>query len=378
MHEYHDRVRATTNFYFSLILFTGFLVALIPTFLSDRSDVLQLPVFSGLVFSTILLFANKFIYSSRTVGFIFVFLGLSVAFGNLFLNTDVLHIGAPLWILLVMLYSFYNVGLIWGMLVTIVSFLIYVIWIVYFLNSEVQRIADKLIEITPLLVLEVSIAFVILVAMILVYLKAITSKERQLTLKNRQFKLNKWSAEEDQFRFFKKIRYSIGNHHKYFAMLHELQKSDPNSVYVNNQFEFSAIVYKALSHQQRYNAIDPGTLITSILSTSAVTFGNDSLSYTVDNTIDFIEEKYVIPLSYVLTMLIYSTSKRNGSNNVSVNYFYEGGEVVFRYQSDCPVQNSSDDKIRVQISSMIVSETGGRYEQNESKERSFVDIRFPL
>lgn len=378
MRDYRDRVRAITNFNFSVILFLGFLVALIPALLSDRSDILQLPVFAGLGFSIILLFSNKFIQSAKAVGFIFVILGLGVAFGNLFLNTEVLHIGAPLWILVVLLYSFFNVGLIWSLIVTILSFSIYVGWIVYFLNDEVQRVADQIPDITPLLVLEVSIAFVILVAMILVYLRSITSNERQLVLKNKQLKLNQWSIEEDQFRFFNKVRFSMDNHHKYLSMLQELQNKGLTSEYLQKQFEFSSIVFKALSHQNRYNAIDPGTLITSILSFSSATFSNKQLNYIFDNTIDFIEEKYVLPLSYVLTMLVYSTSKSDKTGNISVNYFYDGGEVVFRYQDDCLKHDYSEDKDRIHISSMLVSDVGGKYEQKDLKERSFVDIRFPL
>ena len=381
LHDYHDRVRVITNFHFSLILFAGFLVALIPALFSDQSAVLALPVFSGLTFSIILLFANKFIHSSKAIGFIFVFFGLSIAFGNLFLNTEVLHIGTPLWIILVMLYSFYNLGFIRSLFVTILGFTVYVVWIVYFLDDEVQRVPSLINEIIPVLVLEVSIAFVILVAMISVYLKALTSREAQLTLKNKQLKLNQWSTEEEQFQFFKKLRHSIKNNHKYFSSLNEIQEKGEETIYIKKQFEFLSVAYNALSRQHRYNSIDPGTLITAVLSVSVDTFDLKGINYTVDNTIDFIEEKYVIPLSLVLTMLLFSIKNKanEGSTNVSVNYFYEGVDVVFRYQDSCPSGNKSkDEKSRIEISNLLVSDAGGVYEQNESKTRSIVDIRFPL
>ncbi len=381
LNDYHERVRVVTNFHFSLVLLGGFLIALFPVFFSDQTDVLVLPVCSGLIFSVVLLFANKFIHSSITIGFIFVFLGWGVAFGNLFLNTEVLHIGTPLWIILVMLYSFYNLGFIRSLVVTILSFAVYVVWIVYFLQDEVKRVSSLINEITPVLVLEVSVAFVIIVAMISVYLKALTSREAQLTLKNKQLRLNQWSTEEEQFQFFKKLRHSMENHHKYFSKLSELQKKGAKSIYVEQQFKFLSVVYNALSRQQRYNSIDPGTLITAVLSVSVDTYDLKGVNYTVDNTIDFIEEKYVIPLSLVLTMLIFSIKNKTNeaSINVSVNYFYEGVDVVFRYQDNCPSDNEfHHEKSRLEISNLLISDVGGVLEQKEPKNRSIVDIRFPL
>lgn len=379
MEEHHERVRATTNFYFTLVLFIGFSLALIPAFISERSDILIIPVFSGFIFSVLLLFANKYIRSSKVIGLIFILLGLSVAFGNLFFNTEVLHIGAPLWILLVILYSFYNVGVLWSIIVSLASFSVYVVWIVYFLNDEVSRVATDIQETTPLLVLEVSIAFIMLIAMVLVFMNAIYSKERQLTLKNNQMLLKQQAVDEESRKYAIQVRRSTENIHKYFETASELLKKKPDSKFLMQQLEFSSIVYKVFALQGRHKDNDPGVLITSTLSKSVASFsGEKKMNYTVDNTIDFIEEQHVFPLTIVLTMLVYETCRCDHAKNIAVNYFFENGEVVLRYQDDCEHSEHEGQEERVQLSNIILSDVGARFVANTAKKRTHVDLRFPL
>lgn len=379
MEDHHERVRATTNFYFSLVLFCGFSLALIPAFISERSDILIIPVFSGFIFSVLLLFANKYIRSSKVIGLIFILLGLSVAFGNLFFNTEVLHIGAPLWILLVILYSFYNVGVLWSIIVSLASFAVYVVWIVYFLNDEVSRVATDIQETTPLLVLEVSIAFIMLIAMVLVFMNAIYSKERQLTLKNNQMLLKQQAVDEESRNYAKQVSRSTENIHKYFETASNLISENKSSEFLHEQLRFSSVVFKIFALQGRHKDNEPGILITSTLSKVTATFSEDKkINYTVDNTIDFIEEQHIFPVCMILTMLVYETCQCDDAENIAVNYFFENGEVVLRYQDDCEHPEHEGQEERVQLSNIILSDVGARFVANTAKKRTHVDLRFPL
>lgn len=376
--DHHGRVKALTNFYFSIILFFGFSIALVPAFISDRSDILILPVFSGFIFSVILLFANKLISSPKVMGLFFVVFGLTVAFSNLFFNTEVLHIGAPLWILVVIFYSFYNIGITGSLIVSIFSFSTYVFWIVYFLDDEVQRVQPKIQETVPLLVLEISIAFVLLVSMAIVYMKAILSEERQLMLKNKQMKLQQKKADEESRSYTKQVRKSTDNIHKYFDTIHGLIRENGALPFLTDQFMFSAVVFKVFSLQGKHKENDPGVLFTSTLSKATATFTDKKINYTVDNTIDYIEEQHVFPITMVLTMLIYSSCKSTDVQNISVSYFYQNGEVVLRYQDDREHEDSDIQTEQTRISNIILSDVGASYISREDRRRSFVELRFPL
>lgn len=381
MTEHHDRVRVITNYNFSLVLLLGFLATLIPVFFSSNNEILFIPVFSGLTFSVLILFGNKFINSPKVMGLIFVIFGLSVAFANLFLNTEVLHLGVPLWILLVLLYSFYNIGALWSIVVAAISVSIYVFWVVYYLDDEVQRMAGKINEITPLIVLEVSLAFVTLTAMILVYVKAIYSKERQLTLKNKQMRLNQQVIDDKEKLHNRAFHHSMNAVHKYFEMLSLRSKDPKNSNDLNKHFTFSSIVYKAISQQGKYRNMDPGALITSILGISSATFGKESseIHYTVDNTVDFIEEEFVFPICLVLTMLVHHSFNTSKAKNIAVNYFYDGGDVVLSYRDDGKKEVSKlEAEGLLETGTNILSEVNLNFSLREDKQGTFVDIRLPV
>jgi hypothetical protein len=379
--DHHDQVRAITNYNFSLVLLLGFVVSLIPVFFSDNNEILYIPVFSGFTFSVLILFGNKFIYSAKLLGLIFVIFGLSVAFANLFLNTEVLHLGVPLWILLVLLYSFYNVGALWSIVVASISVSIYVFWIVYYLNDEVQRMARVINEITPIIVLEVTLAFVTLTAMILVYVKAIYSKERQLTLKNKQMRLNQQVVDNQEELYNRAFHHSMKSVHKYFDILSSMSKDLKSSTELNIHFMFASIVSKAISQQGKYRNMDPGALITSVMGVSSATFAKETseIHYTVDNTVDFIEEEYVFPLCLVLTMLVHHSLNVARADNIAVNYFYDGGYVVLSYRDNGKKETNRMEAVDlVKIGISVLSEVNLKFGLREDKQGTFVDIRMPV
>lgn len=374
--EHHERIRTITNFNFSVVLFLGFLIALIPAVISERSDILQLPVYSGLMVSVILLFANKFLKSSRSIGFVFIVLGLSIALGNLFFNKEVLHLGAPLWILLVILYSFYNIGVIWSIVVSVASFSAYVIWIVYFLQDEINRIEDQLLDIIPLLVLEVSIVFFLLLAMVLVYVTAIVSKERQLTISNRQMHRKQLAIQEDEVYYSKQMRDSANNIHHYFSVLHEIsEKEDPQ--FLKQQVAFNAIVYKVFALQKQYKDNEPGLLLTSLLSQTTSMFDRSDIQYTVDNTIDFIEQRHVFPLLMSTAMFVFRTSQCPKASNIAIHYFFEQGEVVLKYHDDCDQQMDQSNQL-MEISGKLLADIGASLAEKEGDHRTHIELRFPI
>lgn len=379
--DHHDRVRATTNYYFSLVLLIGFFVSLPPALFSDYADVLAIPVFSGSIFSVGLLFANKYIYSSRVIGLIFIVFGLSIAFANMFLNGGMLHIAGPLWILVVLLYSFYNIGVRWSVVVAIISVLTYVYWLVYYLPEEVKSTADNIIELVPVLVLEIGIVFTMLVALILVYMNAIYSKERLLQLKNNQMTLKQKALEEEDKRYVKQAQGSFNNVSNY---LQQLSKTDISSSYdqlLNDQFLYASIVTKSLAHQWKPKEVEPGSLLTSLLSVSRSHFEKgEKIKFTVDNTIDFVELKHIFPMSMVVVMLIQNTYECGGAENLAINYYFESGEIVLSYRDDCKEQQTLQVKTDALItnSGVVLSDVGARLELKSVQQGTYAEIRFPL
>lgn len=379
--EHHDRVRATTNFYFSLVLLIGFTVALVPAIFSDYADILAIPVFSGSIFSVGLLFANKYIYSSKVIGLIFIVFGLSIAFANMFLNGEVLHIAGPLWILVVLLYSFYNIGVRWSVVVAIISILTYVFWVVYYLPEEVSRVAGKITEMIPVLVLEIGIVFTMLVALILVYMNAIYSKERLLQLKNNQMSLKQKAIEDEDKRYVKQVQKSFDNVSSY---LEQISKMDITSSYdklLNDQLLYVSIVAKSLGHQWRPKEVEPGSLLTSLLSVSRSHFENEEkIKFTVDNTIDFVELKHIFPMSIVVVMLIENTYDCGGAENLAINYYFESGEIVLSYRDDCKKQQTLQAKTDAftNNSGVVLSDVGARLELKSVQRGTHAEIRFPL
>jgi cell division protein FtsL len=236
-------------------------------------------------------------------------------------------------------------------------------------------------EITPIIVLEVTLAFVTLTAMILVYVKAIYSKERQLTLKNKQMRLNQQVVDNQEELYNRAFHHSMKSVHKYFDILSSMSKDLKSSTELNIHFMFASIVSKAISQQGKYRNMDPGALITSVMGVSSATFAKETseIHYTVDNTVDFIEEEYVFPLCLVLTMLVHHSLNVARADNIAVNYFYDGGYVVLSYRDNGKKETNRMEAVDlVKIGISVLSEVNLKFGLREDKQGTFVDIRMPV
>lgn len=352
--NYHDRIKLNANFYFALLTSIGFLIALFPTLLASNTAILRIPVFSGLAFSSLMLISLKFGKTIASTAVLFVIFGWGVAFGNLFFNTEVLHIGAPLWLLIVVLYAFYNLGRVWGIIVSAISFLGYIYWIVYLLEGEAQRVAPHVAEMVPLLVLEVSMAFTLLVAMALIYHEAVTGNEKMSALKAKQLKLNESKSNREEKRHRSQLQQYFEEQQHLFI---RLQKNTDHFNMEEQYLEFNhyfAILSAVIAIQSPIEDMDAGFFLHETTQRYLASKNLQStIVYSVDYSVDFIPAASILQIGMTLLILLDNTAQRSDHlKNIAIRYALEGHAVAMTYLEHSEGHSKSDQRLNKAVEMM--------------------------
>ena len=343
----YENVRIKMNLYFSLVSLFGFLTAAIVIFFSDTADAIILPVTTSIVACIIHLICLKFIPSIKISSFIFSTFIFLCIFTNIFLNEEILHLGTLLWIIILILYSLYTLGKTVGMIFALISVVLYVYYLSFMLAPQILKLGGQLLETVPLIVLEISIAFITILFTLNVYLTSIRSTQSELISKNKQLtQKNKeiTRQHEEKIVMLKEIHHRVKNNLQIINSLIRLQshkyKDDKFQLLFddiqNRIFAMSAVherIYKSqdLSDINIYDYFDE--LFKDLLNQYGA---NEKVAYTLNTEVEYVNAQHVIPVGLILNELI-SNSLKHGfksEGNISFTYFLKGENAVFDYRDD--------------------------------------------
>ncbi|PHR46987.1 MAG: hypothetical protein COA32_08675 [Fluviicola sp.] len=343
----YENVRIKMNLYFSLVSLFGFLIAGLVILLSETADAIILPVSTSVLACIVHLICLKHIPSIRVSSFIFSTFIFVCIFSNIFLNNEILHLGTLLWIIILILYSLYTLGKAIGMIFAAVSVILYVFYLSFVLTSQINTLGDQLLDTVPLIVLEISIAFITILFTLNVYITSIRSTQSELILKNNELsQKNKeiTRQHEEKIVMLKEIHHRVKNNLQIINSLIRLQshKYKDNKFQMlfddiqNRIFAMSAVherIYKSqdLSDINIYNYFDE--LFKDLLNQYGAT---ERVDYTLNTEVEYVNANYVIPIGLILNELI-SNSLKYGfkdKGNISFTYLLKGGCTVFDYRDD--------------------------------------------
>ena len=343
----YENVRIKMNLYFSLVSLLGFLVAAVVIILSETADAIILPVTTSISACIIHLMCLKFIPSVKISSFIFSTFIFICIFSNIFFNEDILHLGTLLWIIILILYALYTLGKTIGMIFAIVSVVLYVYYLSFMLAPQIVKFGDQLLDTVPLIVLEISIAFITILFTLNVYLTSIRSTQSELVSKNKE--LTQKNEEitrqhEEKIVMLKEIHHRVKNNLQIINSLIRLQshkyKEDKFQLLFddiqNRIFAMSAVherIYKSqdLSDINIYDYFDD--LFKDLLNQYGA---DEKVNYTLNTEVEYVNAQYVIPVGLILNELISNSLKHGfeGEGNISFTYFLKGGKVIFDYRDD--------------------------------------------
>lgn len=343
----YENVRIKMNLYFSLVSLFGFLIAGTVILFNETAHAILLPVSTSIVACIIHLICLKLIPSLKVSSFIFSTFIFICIFSNIFFNENILHLGTLLWIIILILYALYTLGKTLGMIFALVSVVLYVYYLSFMLAPQILKLGDQLLETVPLIVLEISIAFITILFTLNVYLTSIRSTQKELLSKNcelTQKNIEITRQHEEKIVMLKEIHHRVKNNLQIINSLIRLQshkyKEDKFKLLFediqNRIFAMSAVherIYKSqdLSDINIYDYFDD--LFKDLLNQYGA---DEKIYYTLNTEVEYVNAQYVIPVGLILNELISNSLKHGfkGQGNISFTYFLSGNNVVFDYRDD--------------------------------------------
>lgn len=335
------------NLYFSLVSLLGFLIAGVVILFSETADAITLPVTTSILACIIHLICLKFIPSIKVSSFIFsVFIFICI-FSNIFFNEDVLHLGTLLWIIILILYSLYTLGKTIGMIFAGISVILYVYYLSFMLAPQMIKFGDQLLDTVPLIVLEISIAFITILFTLNVYLTSIRSTQQELISKNKELtQKNKeiTRQHEEKIVMLKEIHHRVKNNLQIINSLIRLQshkyKEDKFQLLfddIQNRIFAMSAVHERIYKSQDLSDINIYDYFDELFKDLLHQYGADEkVAYTLNTEVDYVNAQYVIPVGLILNELISNSLKHGfeGEGNISFTYFLKGENAIFDYRDD--------------------------------------------
>jgi two-component sensor histidine kinase len=252
------------------------------------------------------------------------------------------------------------------------------------LAPQILRLGDQLLITIPLIVLEISIAFITILFTLNVYLTSIRSTQSELVSKNKQLtqkNIEITNQHEEKIVMLKEIHHRVKNNLQIINSLIRLQshkyKDDKFQLLFddiqNRIFAMSAVherIYKSqdLSDINIYDYFD--NLFKDLLNQYGA---DEKIAYTLNTEVEYVNAQHVIPVGLILNELISNSLKHGlkGEGNISFTYFLKADRAVFDYRDDGKGFNIDEisPNFGLELIELLVEQMDGEMKVTSSEDR---------
>lgn len=314
-----EQARAEVNFYFSFYSLLCFLLVLIGVLIIGAYPVTIPSGFSAL-FCIVHLFVLRTTSNARLASTIFSVLIFAVLFGNMFFNINTLHIGGPLWMVVLILFVVFNLGRQVGFFVTLACVVFFSIFAVTVLPENIRLAGSFDTKIYYSLGAEILIALLIIYYLVNVFVRTNRLIQQELETSNvnleGQNKLIKRQHQEKEI-MLREIHHRVKNNLQVITSMLRLQSEKVKDAHANAVFEEAQhrIIAMSIVHERMYKADNLSTIrlseyikqLAEDLIKQHVT--TQKIQLDISSIADEIDMQQIVPLGLILNELIANSLK---------------------------------------------------------------------
>ena len=289
--------------------------------------------------------------------YLFCILGTILTNYSLYAFTEISHLIDVVWIIILLIYSYFALGKKVGLIILLADFLSVGIYIFFFLNENIKELAPlQLIDKIPLLISS-AVCFSLLSYILFLFVQTSKIAENKYLVLTSELRANN----DEKSVLIKEIHHRVKNNLQVIISLLRLQS---NEIEIENQKKpfnntVNRVVAMALIHEKIYQTPDLAhinlgeyveALGKELIDSLAI---NSLVDFEVKSNVSSIKPKSLIPLALIFNELI-SNSLKHGINTakagkISIQIFNEESNLKIIYK-DSGVWIPSDNKDSLGIS----------------------------
>lgn len=342
----YEKAKIEVNFTFSLYSFIGFASVFIVVYLIGANSV-AIPTGFSALFCLAHLIVLRTTKNVRVAGILFSFAIFTVIFGNLFFNTQTLHLGTILWIVVLILFVTFNFGRKIGLFASLFCVLFYTLFIFTKLPAHIALATTFDPSIYYSIGAEIFIGIGIILYLIDVFIETNYKITNELKVSNKNLEKQNLLIQK-QFRekdiMMKEIHHRVKNNLQIINSMLRLQSAKidlPQSQEVFSEAQ-NRIQAMAAVHERMYQSEDLSNVkIESYLRKLCVDFIaqysiNQEVELVVSSSVENIDVQRLVPLGLILNELV-SNSLKHGIDKIGkieINLSEKDHQLLFSYSDN--------------------------------------------
>lgn len=346
--DHYDQARFTLSWRINFfLLITLFALSVILLLLDNQ---VFLPTLVGVFVSGLFLFILYRTRKFKVVAVTFSILGTIMSQVTLLFFPEEYHFVDNMWIMIITLFTYFNLGKIWGSIILLLNMIGIIIFLFFVLNKSIALVGQLNQEDTIALSFNFGICTIIIAYLISQYINTIRRAEKSFKTVNEE--LNKKNEEvEAQYGeksiLLKEIHHRVKNNLQVITSLLRLQSQEIKDPKVVSHFDeaIQRVMSMALIHEKMYQSKDISKInlkayLKSLVSELVNSYRADkNIKLQIDCEIDYIQPKSLVSFGLLCNELISNSVKHAfkdvevGEINISIQHTAKE-QVEFTYQDN--------------------------------------------
>ncbi len=295
---------------------------------------------------------------------------------SLFYVNNTPHIIEPLWLTIISIFAYFNLGRMAGNTTSVISGLIISIYYLFFLDANATILGDPATFNNVGIIIEFSLCIFIIGYIISQFIKTTANAEHRSGIANQelneQYRLIQLQNEEKTV-LIKEIHHRVKNNLQVIISLLRLQSSEIESEDTKTQFSdaINRIMAMSLIHQKVYqekylSQIETSdyfkTLINDLYQSLHLT---NSVEIFVTSKLDRVGLKTIVPLALLVSELVSNTLKHAFQKEGEIHLSFSSansGYFTLEYRDNGKWKNPSEvSSFGLQLIDMLIEQLEGTY-----------------
>ena len=383
--DFYDTARFDLTWRITILFF--FLLPILFISLYFFQEKTALPAFAGWCITILILATLVYTKDYKVAAYMFSSFGVSLCIITLLAVPEAYHFVDSLWMIVMILYTYFTLGKAWGNLALILSLSAIIIFILYFLNLSLDLIprlteAELWSHTVNVFICGLSISY-----LIHQFLKTTRHAQEKYILLNNELQAKKSEVEaqsEEKTVMLREIHHRVKNNLQVITSLLRLQSRESNDPKTLELFKDSTnrVIAMALIHEKMYQTKDLAkinledylrTLLTDLIDSYAVEIPIES---DIHSNVEMISNKSLVPLALLFNELV-SNSLKHGFNDkkdgkIKIDIFRDKGKIVLSYwDNGVWREKQKETSFGLELIESLTEQMDGKYKRSTTMGTSY-------
>lgn len=373
--DYYDQARfeltwvITSAICIAMVIFSVTATVFTPEF----SVIAIISIVISLLFLVNLWFSKKF----KRTAIAFVVLGTLLSVVQLFMVNEVLHLVDLVWFFVIALFGFFTLGMIWGLLTVFMYISGLIVYILFFVNKNLETVGIVTIETKIAMVVNAVLAGTLLFYVVYKFYTTNKYAENKYHTVNENLseknELIKKKNEANEI-MLKEIHHRVKNNLQIITSLLRLQSIEIESAETEKHFReaIDRVSAMAMIHEQLYqedlSKIELDNYIHSLVQSLIGNYAVDKekVHYKVNVGQVSIDIQKIVPLALILNELVSNSLKHGESRKhdieISIDLSMVDNSIFLNYHDNGSWKDESGKKsFGLQLIDVLCSQLDGEY-----------------